>query len=148
MAADYHIIYNNATVGPMDRVQIGAYNPTPTMMVSYKGGEWRPLYTYPELMELYSGTNAATNVNYAPVASADNTTKTLCGVFALLIGWLGLQYFLVGKTTGGIINILLSLVTCGLWGIINFIQGIMILCMSTPEWERKYLYSTATFPIF
>lgn len=78
----------------------------------------------------------------------DDSKKTLCGILALLIGGLGLQYFLIGKTTGGIINICLSLVTCGLWGIINLIQGIMILCMSEAEWRTKFVDSPKTFPIF
>ncbi len=78
----------------------------------------------------------------------EESKKTVCGILAIVVGWLGLQYFLIGKTTAGILNIVLSLVTCGLWGIINFVQGIVILTMSESEWRRKYVDSTSTFPLF
>ena len=74
--------------------------------------------------------------------------KTACGVLAILVGGIGLQYFLVGKTTGGILTIVLSLVTCGLWTVLTFVQGILILCMSDEEWLRKYVYSDSTLPLF
>lgn len=134
----YYILYNGQTIGPMSKEQLAAYNVGKDTMVSCDGGEWRPLYTYPELMETIAGR----------YAGANDSTKMICGLCAVLIGWLGLQYFLIGKTTGGIINILISLATCGLWGIINLIQGIMRLCMSNEEWERKYVHSSSAFPIF
>lgn len=84
---------------------------------------------------------------YDNVSSGDSR-KLVCGILALLIGGFGIQYFLIGKTTAGIINILLSIVTCGLWTIVNFVQGIMILCMSEEEWRRKFVDSTSTFPVF
>lgn len=78
----------------------------------------------------------------------NDSKKTVCGILAIVIGGLGLQYFLIGKTTAGILTILLSLVTCGIWSIITLVQGIMILCMSESEWRRKYVDSTSTFPLF
>ena len=78
----------------------------------------------------------------------NESKKTLCGVFALVIGCLGIQYFLISKTTAGILTIVISLVTLGFWGVITFIQGIMILCMSEEEWERKFVNSNKTFPLF
>lgn len=70
------------------------------------------------------------------------------GVLALLLGYLGVHYFYMGKIGGGFICILLSLVTCGLWDIIVFIQGIMFLCMSNEDFNRKFVCTNSTFPIF
>ena len=78
----------------------------------------------------------------------NDSKKTLCGVLAIVIGGLGLQYFLIGKTTAGILTILLSFATCGLWTLLTLVQGIMILCMSESEWRRKYVDSPKTFPLF
>ena len=78
----------------------------------------------------------------------NDSKKTACGLLALLIGGLGLQYFLIGKTTAGVLTILITLATCGLWKIITFVQGILILCMSEEEWQYKYVYSPNTFPLF
>lgn len=144
----YYILINNEPIGPMTASQMCAYNVNPNTQVSAEGGEWRPLYSYPELMAAinerqHKPQNAGGNGD-----SVTEGTKTACGILALLIGGIGLQYFLVGKTTGGIINIALTAVTCGLWSIINFIQGILILCMSFDEWRRKWVDSDSTFPIF
>ena len=75
-------------------------------------------------------------------------SRLAAGLFAIILGTLGIQYFYCGKTAGGIICILLSLVTCGFWGIITLIQGILMIVMSQQEFEQKYVYSSSTFPIF
>lgn len=140
----YYIQYQGTSVGPMTAAQLASYPVTPDTLVYAEGGEWRPLYTYPELMELVSRRN--TSPTHA--SQTEDSQRIVCGILALLIGWIGLQYFLIGKTTGGLINIALSLVTCGLWGVINFVQGILILCMSDAEWRRKFVDSPSVFPIF
>lgn len=140
----YYIQYQGTSVGPMTAAQLASYPVTPDTLVYAEGGEWRPLYTYPELMELVSRRN--TSPTHA--SQAEDSQRIVCGILALLIGWIGLQYFLIGKTTGGLINIALSLVTCGLWGVINFVQGILILSMSDAEWRRKFVDSPSVFPIF
>lgn len=140
---EYYLFYNNQTVGPMSAEQLVSYGVDENSQVSADGGEWRPLYTYPELMEVYSRNGGRANRAYS-----EDSKRILCGVLAILIGGLGLQYFLIGKTAAGIINIVLSICTCGLWSIVNLIQGIMILCMSDDDWERKFVNSSSTFPIF
>lgn len=139
----YYITLNNQTIGPMSAEQMMAYNVTNETPVSRDGGEWQPLYTYPELMERYqkSGKSYAAN---AEVSSK----KTLCGIMAILLGGLGVQYFVMGKTAAGLITILLTIVTCGLWQIVTLIQGIMMLCMTESDFKRKYIDSTSTLPLF
>lgn len=139
----YYITLNNQTVGPMNIEQMMAYPLTTDTPVSRDGGAWQPLYTYPELMEAYqhSGKSAAANAEIS-------SKKTLCGILAILVGALGVQYFVIGKTAGGFLTILLSLVTCGLWEIVTLIQGILMLCMSDADFKRKYIDSTSTLPLF
>lgn len=67
---------------------------------------------------------------------------------AIVLGYLGLQYFCMGKTSGGIICIVLSFVSFGAWNIINFIQGIMMLTMSDAEFMARYQNNPKTFPVF
>ncbi|MDE6558733.1 MAG: GYF domain-containing protein [Muribaculaceae bacterium] len=74
--------------------------------------------------------------------------KVAAGVLAILLGWLGVQYFYLGKIGGGLLTILLTLVTCGFWEIITFIQGIVMLTMSDQEFDRKFVNSKSTFPLF
>lgn len=139
----YYITLNNQTVGPMTIEQMMAYSVTSDTPVSRDGGAWMPLYTYPELMEALqrSGKTLAAN---AEVSSK----KTLCGILAIILGGLGVHYFVLGKVGGGFITILLSIVTCGLWEIVTLIQGILMLCMTEADFKRKYIDSTSTLPLF
>lgn len=140
----YYLLINNQTVGPMNEHQLLAYNVNPNTPVSCNGGEWRPLYTYPELMSLLNDTGRS----YGPQQEAKDNKRIICGIMAILFGWLGIQYFICGKVGGGFLTILLTLVTCGIWEIITFIQGILMLCMSDQEFYAKYVDNDKTFPLF
>lgn len=138
----YFIRINSQVIGPMLPHQVFAYNVNPNVAVSTDGTEWRPMYTFPELMQIYQ--NRATELE----DSETRSKKTLCGIMAMLFGSLGVQYFILGKTAGGFITILLSLITCGAWATITFIQGIVMLCMSDSDFKRKFIDSTSTLPLF
>lgn len=75
-------------------------------------------------------------------------SRGVAGLLAILIGTLGIHYFYCGKTGGGFLCILLSIISCGIWGVITLIQGIMMMTMRSEEFERKYVYSQSTFPLF
>lgn len=51
---EYYIQFNGQTIGPMTKEQIGAYGVTRDTPVSANGGDWKPLFTYPELMQYAS----------------------------------------------------------------------------------------------
>ncbi len=139
----YYITLNNQTIGPMSAEQMMAYPVNNDTPVSRDGGEWKPLYTYPELMERYqrSGKAMAGDVEVS-------SKKTLCGIMAIILGGLGVQYFVLGRVGAGFLTILLTLVTCGIWEVVTLIQGIMMLCMTDTDFKRKYIDSTATLPLF
>lgn len=134
---------NGNLIGPMTAQQVIAYNVNPNTSVSTDGVNWQPLYVYPELMQAYNAQQ-----NMAQMNQSADSKRVLAGVMAILFGVFGVQYFICGKTAGGLITILLSIVTCGAWEIITFIQGIMMLCMSDAEFNRKYVESTSTMPLF
>lgn len=160
----WYILYNGQQIGPMTEEQLCSYNPTPDTQVWCQGmPQWAPIYTIPELMSIINtyrrhahpnGQNHSDGSNstpppsdnfYQPASVKDHTTA---GIFALLLGGLGIQYFYIGKTTGGIFCILLSMFTCGLFGILVMVQGIMMLTMTQQEFERKYVNSTSAMPLF
>lgn len=138
----YYLTVNGQSVGPMTKEQIFSYPVDANTPVSKDGGAWQPLFSYPELMQMLS------IYQRTPSQTSADSKKTLCGIMAILFGTLGIQYFLVGKVGGGFITIGLSIVTCGLWGILTLIQGIMMLTMSDEDFERKYVLSSSTFPLF
>ncbi len=136
----YYINLNGRNIGPMTREQMMAYPVDANTQVSKEGGAWAPLYTYPELMQALQSTGAA--------PAAQESKRVVCGILAIILGGLGIQYFIIGKTSAGLITILLTLITCGLWEIVTLVQGIMMLCMSDAEFKRKYVDNPATFPLF
>ncbi len=74
-------------------------------------------------------------------------SRGVTALLAVFLGGLGVQYFYLGKTTGGLLTLLLSAVTCGIWQVITLIQGIMMLCMDNRSFCEKYVYSTSTMPL-
>jgi TM2 domain-containing membrane protein YozV len=64
--------------------------------------------------------------------------KIVAGVLALLLGSLGIHKFILGYTTEGIIQIVISLVTCGVGGIVPFIEGIIYLVKTDEEFYQTY----------
>lgn len=154
----WYLLYEGQRVGPMTKENLLAYKPTKDTQVWCEGMEqWQPIYTIPELMEMISGGVPQPVVKPTPgvqppvtplTAQSSGKDKIVAGILALLLGYLGIQYFYVGKPVGGILTILLCIVTCGLWDILVFIQGIMMLCMSQEDFDRKFVYSNSTLPLF
>lgn len=153
----WYILYNGKQVGPMTKENLLAYRPNPDTMVWKEGMEnWQPIYSIPELMEIVNGMPPTANVYPQPGVTPPTTPpfsysskdKTTAGILALLLGSLGIQYFYIGKTGAGLLTILLSAVTCGLWGFLMFIQGILMLTMSQHEFDQKYVFTTKSFPVF
>lgn len=66
-------------------------------------------------------------------------SKMAAGLMGIFLGAWGIHNFYLGNTTRGIIQILVTLVTCGIGGLWGFVEGIMILCgsISTDAQGRK-----------
>jgi len=83
-------------------------------------------------------------------------SRGLAGLLAIFLGSLGVHYFYLGKTTPGIVFLLVSLfgggLTCGaaagVVAIVSLIQGIMMMTMSQQEFESKYINTDNSFPLF
>ncbi|MFN3756531.1 MAG: TM2 domain-containing protein [Flavobacterium sp.] len=73
-----------------------------------------------------------------PYQQYQENKKILAGVLALLIGGIGVHKFILGYTREGIIQIILSIVTCGIAGIIPFIEGIIYLTKTDQEFYQTY----------
>lgn len=64
--------------------------------------------------------------------------KLIAGILAILIGSLGIHKFILGYTKEGIIQIVISVFTCGIGGIIGLIEGIIYLTKSDEEFYQTY----------
>jgi TM2 domain-containing membrane protein YozV len=69
--------------------------------------------------------------------------KIVAGIVAILFGSLGVHKFILGYTTEGVIMLLVTVLTCGIAGIvmsiIGIIEGIMYLTKSDEEFVRTYI---------
>jgi len=74
----------------------------------------------------------------AQQAVSGENKKLVAGILAILIGSLGVHKFILGYTKEGIIQIIISIVTCGIASIIPFIEGIIYLTKSDEEFYRTY----------
>lgn len=161
---NYFIIYNGQQVGPMPKEQLINYGLTPSSMIWTEGRtNWAPAYTYPELNDILQEQRKTPppyhgqDTQYPPktdffdslsYSGASGKSRLVFALFAIFVGWIGLQYFYVNKVSAGIITIVLTLITCGAWEVISFVQGVLVLVMSQEEFERKYVYNPASFPLF
>ncbi|MBO5164498.1 MAG: TM2 domain-containing protein [Ruminococcus sp.] len=57
-------------------------------------------------------------------------SKMAAGLLGIFLGAYGIHNFYLGYTKKAVIQLVLSLCTCGLAGIWGFVEGIMILCGS------------------
>lgn len=70
-------------------------------------------------------------------AGADK--KLVAGICGILVGGFGVHKFILGYTTEGIIQLVITLLTCGAGGIIGIIEGIIYLTKSDEEFVRTYI---------
>lgn len=64
--------------------------------------------------------------------------KVLAGILAIVLGGFGIHKFILGYTQEGIIQIVITFVTCGIGSIIGLIEGIIYLTKSDEEFYQTY----------
>ena len=74
----------------------------------------------------------------SPSRVQQENKRVIAGVFALLFGTLGIHKFILGYTQEGIIQLVIGVCTCGIAGIIGFIEGIIYLTKSDEEFYQMY----------
>ena len=70
-------------------------------------------------------------------AGADK--KVLAGILGILLGGFGLHRFVLGDTTGGLIRIAITVVTCGMGSLIGLVEGIIYLTKSDEDFVQTYI---------
>lgn len=70
--------------------------------------------------------------------SIEESKRVVVGVLAILFGSLGIHKFILGYTKEGLIQLGLSLISCGILSIIGVIGGIIYLTKSDDEFVEIY----------
>ena len=64
--------------------------------------------------------------------------KVIAGITGILLGGLGVHKFILGYTNEGIIQIIISVCTCGIGSFIGLIEGIIYLTKTDEEFYHMY----------
>ena len=110
--------------------------------------DWRPLGAFPEFAAEVNSPPFMMSARAALEARA--SVKIPAGIFAILLGWLGIHKFILGYTGAGVTMLLISIVvpfvTCGVgifapWVmvLIGLIEGIIYLTKPDAEFVRIYV---------
>src|SRR5882762_4497518 len=90
------------------------------------------------------------SVGYQPMQAVNNPgsmtdwqkqgadKKMVAGICGILLGSFGVHKFILGYTTEGIIQIVITVVTCGMGGIVGLIEGIIYLTKSDEDFVKTY----------
>ena len=77
-----------------------------------------------------------------PTIREFSSNKIAAGICGILIGSLGIHKFILGLTTPGIIMVLVTVLTCGVGGlvmsIIGFIEGVIYLSKTDEDFYQTY----------
>ena len=72
-------------------------------------------------------------------APAGAEKKLVAGILGILLGSLGIHKFYLGYSKEGIIQIVITLVTCGAGGLIGLIEGIIYLTKTDEDFVATYI---------
>ena len=65
--------------------------------------------------------------------------KLVAGIFGILLGGLAIHKFYLGYTKEGIIQIVITVCTCGFGSILGLIEGIIYLTKSDEDFVATYV---------
>jgi TM2 domain-containing membrane protein YozV len=65
--------------------------------------------------------------------------KVVAGVLGILLGGFGVHKFYLGYTKEGIIQIVVTFVTCGIGSLIGLVEGILYLTKPDEEFVSTYV---------
>jgi TM2 domain-containing membrane protein YozV len=65
--------------------------------------------------------------------------KIIAGICGILLGGFGVHKFILGYTTEGIIQIVITFVTCGIGSVVGLVEGIIYLTKSDEEFVQTYI---------
>jgi TM2 domain-containing membrane protein YozV len=86
---------------------------------------------------------AAASPTPSPAGSVISTDRVTAGIFALVLGWLGIHKFLLGYTRQGVITLVVSALTfwmgCLPMVVVGIIEGIIYLTRTDEEFRATYV---------
>jgi len=98
------------------------------------------------------GNEASTALDSVFANGPSGKSRGVAGLLAILMGWCGLHYFYIGKTSAGVLFLLIAILSCGILAtvtsIVSIIQGVLFFTSTQEEFELKWVNSPSNFPLF
>jgi len=102
--------------------------------------EWKPLANFPELVPAAVPPRVPLPTTQKP-PGADK--KIAAGICAIILGGFGVHKFILGYTSEGVTMLLVTLLTCGIGGlvmhVIGIVEGITYLTKSDEDFVAIYI---------
>ena len=102
--------------------------------------------------EFYNQERRDINIDSVFNNGPSGKSRGIAGLLAILMGWCGLHYFYIGKTNGGILFLMIAILSCGILAsittIVSIIQGVLFFTSTQEEFERRWVYSPSNIPFF
>ena len=102
--------------------------------------------------EFYNQERGDINIDSVFNNGPSGKSRGIAGLLAILMGWCGLHYFYIGKTNGGILFLMIAILSCGILAsittIVSIIQGVLFFTSTQEEFERRWVYSPSNIPFF
>ncbi|MCG8648569.1 MAG: TM2 domain-containing protein [Pirellulales bacterium] len=70
--------------------------------------------------------------------NTQESKRVLAGVLAIILGVFGVHKFVLGYTKEGVLQIIISFVSCGVLSPLGLIEGIIYLTKSDEEFVKTY----------
>lgn len=70
--------------------------------------------------------------------SPQENQRVLAGILAIVLGGFGVHKFILGYTEEGVIQMVITISTCGAGSIIGIIEGIIYLTKSDEDFYQTY----------
>lgn len=80
--------------------------------------------------------------------AGEQKNKMVAALLALFLGGFGAHYFYLGKTTAGLICLVICCFTCGFGWVLPFISFIGLLVSDERHFEDEWLNPEKKFPIW
>ena len=134
--------------GPFEINELAAQGLRSDTLVWKQGmPQWQQAGMSPELQSLlqtyHQPAQAAASVPIAysnmPTYQPAQSKKVLAGLMGILFGGWGIHKFILGMPLAGFLQILITIATCGLGGLIGFIEGIIYLTKSDEQFYYQYM---------
>ncbi len=135
--------YGPVTVEQLRQWAVGGRINAQTLIQPEGNTEWKALANYPELLPAVPPPVAYSVEGLAPPKPPGADKKIAAGLCGILLGSLGIHKFILGYTSEGVTMLLVTLLTCGIGGVvmhvIGIIEGILYLTKSDEEFVATYV---------